>query len=483
MLNFFPIHIDKKSKSPIYQQLGDALHDLIEQEILKPNMKLPPIRTFAEHLKINNVTVVNAYKYLENKGVVYSQMGSGTYVSPLPIKETPSSIFLEQLDSNEKDLTTPEQNTINFVTLSPPTDLFPVDDFKALFNTVLERDKGNAFNYQESQGYLPLRESVCDYLHHYGIQTSPDKIQIISGAQQGIDILSKALLRYGDILFVESPTYHGAIAAFQSRGGRIIEIPIEKDGMDLKVLENYMKLYHPKFIYVMTYFQNPTGISYSVDKKRALLNLAEQYDTYIIEDDYLSDFTYSSRPIVSLKALDHRNRVIYIKSFSKILMPGLRLGFLVLPKSILQSVLSAKHTSDISTSGIIQRTFDLYLRSDLWKKHSKDMQNIYKDRYACLLTEIENLLLEYVSYIPPEGGLSIWLQLKDHYSIEEICNRLLSYGVIVSPGSLFSFNTSTLPYIRISFATVDNEHIKKGIQIFYDVLKEYQENNKKGLSH
>lgn len=471
MNHFVSIQLDKKRKTPLYQQLGDALNDFIQKGILKANTKLPTIRTLAAQLKINNVTVVNAYKYLESKGVVYAQMGSGTYVSPLPLEVIPSPLVQEQNRDLQFKQITITNNTVNFASISPSTDLFPVDDFKTVLNEVLERDKGNAFSYQESQGFDKLRESITEYIKSYGIHTTEDKIQIISGAQQGIDILSKALLQLGDILFVEKPTYHGAIAAFQSRGARIIEVPLEPDGMDTSLLEDYLKLYNPKFIYVMPYFQNPTGYSYSLKKKRLILDLAEKYDTYIIEDDYLSDLNYSDQAIIPLKALDHRNRVIYIKSFSKILMPGLRLGFLVVPKAIINHILSAKHTTDISTSGFIQRVFDLYLRKELWKKHIEEIRTTYNRRYSYLLHTLDKYLKGYISYIPSQGGLSVWIQVNPSISVEHLCDMLLARNIIISPGSLFSITQDFSSCIRISFAAVEEEQIESGIKIMKDIIE------------
>lgn len=460
---FVSIQLDKNSKTPLYQQLGDSLYDLIEKDILKANTKLPTIRSLAKKLKVNNVTVVNAYKYLEKKGVVYAQVGSGTYVSPIPIENTPSPIPFEE--KKEIKQITMTKDTINFASISPSTDLFPVESFKSIVNEILERDKGNAFSYQESQGYEKLRESIADCLKSYGIFTTEDKIQVISGAQQGIDILSKALLQYGDTLFVEKPTYHGAIAAFQSRGARIIELTLEFDGMDLEVLENYIKIYHPKFIYLMPYYQNPTGYSYSLKKKRAILDLAEKYNTYIIEDDYLSDLNYSDEKNVPLKALDHRNRVVFIKSFSKILMPGLRLAFLVVPKNLMPSILSAKQTTDITTSGFIQRAFDLYLRKGLWKNHIKDICKIYKNRYLCLTSLLDEHLKDEISYIAPNGGLSIWIKLNNSIPLDKLSDLLLSRNVIIAPGSLFFLSKESSNYIRLSFAAVNEKQIQKGILI------------------
>lgn len=466
---FNSIVLNKGSKVPMYQQIGDAIHGFIEQGILQPDYKLPPIRIMADKLNVNNVTIVNAYKYLENKKVVYSQVGSGTYVSPLPVAYIPEPVFNSHVNTFNKNNYHLE-DVLNFATTSTSEDLFPVAEFKQIFNEVLDRDKGYAFNYQESQGYAPLRKSICKYLSFYGINSNQEKIQIISGAQQGIDILSKAILKTGDIVFVEKPTYYGAVGAFQSRGADIIEVPLEKDGMDINLLENYLKLYLPKLIYIMTCYQTPTAISYSLEKKRQLLQIAEKYNTYIIEEDNLGDFNYSDTPNVPLKALDYKNRVIYIKSFSKILMPGLRLGFIVLPQKILQQVKSAKHTTDISTSGFIQRAFDLYLQRNLWIDHTKYIRDIYKKRYNETIKCINKYLSDYVEYNPPCGGLTIWLKFDYNIDINDFCDKLLEQKVIVSLGALFSLSDEKMPYIRISFASVKKEDISKGIKIMKDTL-------------
>ncbi|WP_341877470.1 PLP-dependent aminotransferase family protein [Defluviitalea saccharophila] len=471
-MNYFvSIQLNKNSKTPLYQQLGDALNDFIQKGILKPNTKLPTIRSLATQLKINNVTVVNAYKYLENKGVVYAQMGSGTYVSPLPLEIISSPLFPEQDKNTLHKEVSISKNTINFACISPSTDLFPVEDFKSVLNEVLERDKGNAFSEQGKQGFEYLRESIVNFLLAYGIHTSKDNILMISDTQQGIDMLSKAMLQYGDIVFVEKPAYHGTIAAFMSRGARIIEIPMDTDGMNTALLEDSLKLYHPKFIYVMPYYQNPTGYSYSLKKKKIILDLAQKYNTYIIEDDYLSDLNYSDQPNISLKAMDDENRVIYIKNLTKILMPGLRLGFLILPEAILGCILSQKHTTiDIFPSGFIQRIFDLYLRKDLWKSHIDKICGIYEKRYHCLLNALDTYLNDYITYIPPQGGLSMWIKLTRSISIENLCDLLLAKDVILSPGSLFSSTQDSSSYMRLSFAAVNEYQIVKGIKIIKDVI-------------
>lgn len=471
---FNTVILNKDSKIPLYQQIGDAIHELIEKGVLKPDYKLPPIRTMAERLNVNNITIVSAYKYLENKKIVYSQIGSGTYVSPLPISDIPEPVISLRTDNFDRENLC--CNAINFSTTSTSEDLFPVQEFKEIFNEILERDKGRAFNYQESQGYIPLRKSICTYLQNYNINSTYERIQIISGAQQAIDILSKALLKTGDIVFVEKPTYYGAIGAFQSRGAEIIEIPLECDGINIGLLENYIKLYCPKFIYIMTCYQTPTTISYSIEKKMRLLQIAEKYDTYIIEEDNLSDFNYSSNPNIALKSLDYKNRVIYIKSFSKILMPGLRIGFIVLPQKILQKVNSAKYNTDISTSGFIQRAFDLYLQKGLWIEHSKYISNIYKKRYNETIRCIDRYLKNYVQYTEPKGGLTLWLKFDSNIDTDILYKELLKNNIIVSTGNMFSISDEYIPYIRISFASVKKENIDFGINKIADICSSIDRN-------
>lgn len=317
MVEIFQLQLHKSSAVPLYQQLAEGIEGMITDGVLLANSKLPPIRKTAEHFGVNSVTIVNAYKLLEKKQLVYSRVGSGTFVSPLPVEHIPEPVASRNLRSFESGLSM--ENAINFTSTSLPNEMFPVDAFKEAFNAVLDREKGGAFRYMDSMGYAPLlRAAFGRYLHELWHQKPLRKTCRSSpAAQQGIDIISKAMLRYGDVVFVEKPTFYGAAGAFLSRGGKLIEIPLEEDGMDMVILENFLKLYHPRFIYMMAYYQTPTGISYSMEKKRRLLELAEKYDTYIIEEDDFYDFHYDKEPIVPLKALDYKIVSFISKAFPK----------------------------------------------------------------------------------------------------------------------------------------------------------------------
>lgn len=469
MKAFHTIVMDKNSAQPLYLQLAGALGKLIEEGVLPPNSKLPPIRSLATKLRVNAVTVVGAYQYLRNKGVIYSQVGSGTYVSPLPVESLTPPVPYRYTPA--KTACFDMANSINFANTALPHALFPTEQFKEAFQAVLDREAGGAFGYLEQTGYLPLREILCEYLEDYGIYTTSDAIQILSGGQQGLDIVSKALMGFGDVVFVERPTFYGAAGAFLSRGAKVIEISMEQDGMDIEMLENMMKVYRPKLLYMMAYFQTPTGISYSLEKKRRILSLCEKYDAVIIEDDTLYDFHYTEQRITPMRALDYKNKVVYIKSFSKILMPGLRVGFMVIPKSLRENVAAVRGIADISASGFIQKALEYYLRKWGWKDHTQMIREYGARQYQYAIQAAKRYLNDAVLFYPPNGGISIWIRLKEGVSAAEFGACLLERGVVVSLGSQYDTMSGDDSHIRVCFASLSKDEIDRGFQIMGETLE------------
>lgn len=459
------LEIDKNSDEPLYIQVYEGIKTLIENGAFKADEKLPPIRELSNKLNVNNVTVVNAYRLLEQKGYVYSKVGSGTFVRG-------NSDFKDYEPYHEIDSSANKKESKDYIDLfsmNPDPELFPVDDFKSVLNEVLDRDKGYAFEHQHIQGYYPLRESIMDYLRQSRIPCSFENIHVISGAQQGIDIISKSLLSFNDSIVVESPTYGGAVAAFKSRGASIIEVPVDNDGINVKELEEVLKSCNPKLIYIMTNYQNPTGISYSQSKKFQILYLAQKYNTYILEDDYVSELKYYGEKSTPIKAMDAKDRVIYLKSFSKILMPGIRLAFLITPSAITKKVSSVKYNTDISTSSLMQRAFDLYLRKGMWNEHIKRMWIIYKERYDLLIRELKNKT-SFIEFNEPYGGIHIWARTDVSSLI--LSSAAKQKGVLISPGKIFYIDGRDTQYFRISFAGTDTLHIKKGIEILKEAYEE-----------
>ncbi|MBU5456133.1 PLP-dependent aminotransferase family protein [Caproiciproducens sp. MSJ-32] len=465
--------INKNLSTPLYIQLYNNIKDMIEKKEIKEGEKLPSIRNLAKKLEVNNITIVNAYKLLEQEGYIYSVKGSGTYVRSPNYNLNVSYMEDENMELMTGGILPISKDSINLATVSPTPEMFPIAQFKQSLIEVLDRDKGNAFLYPEITGYEPFKESICNFLSkNYNINVPKDQILVISGGQQGIDIITKALISPGDTVLVENPTYSGAIAAFQSRGAKIIGIPMKKDGMDLEILNRYIQRYSPKFIYMMTNYQSPTTYSYSEDKKRELINLSKKYNIYIIEDDFLTDLNYDENIKLPLKSIDHTDNVIYIKSFSKIFMPGIRMGFMTVPEKLFKDIIKAKHTTDVSSSGFLQRAFDLFLRKGYWKKHIDTVKKVYKNKYNTMIQELDKLKKYDISFVKPNGGLSIWVKLPENIDCVELYNECKENNVAIVPGKIFFINDSIYSnYIRLSFGAVSNEEIVEGIRIIEKNIK------------
>lgn len=476
--------IDKNISTPLYIQLYENIKDMIDKDQLKAGEKLPSIRSLAKKLEVNNITIVNGYKLLEQEGYTYSIKGSGTYVKPHNYGlDTP---YMEDGDIELMigGILPMSKDNINFASVSPTPEIFPVEEFKQSLVEVLDRDKGNAFIYPEINGYKPFRESISIFMHeNYNMNIDKDEIQIISGGQQGIDIITKTLISQGDCVLVENPTYSGAIAAFKSRGAKIIGVPMLKDGLDLEVLNNRIKRYNPKLLYIMTNYQNPTTYSYSEHTKNKLIELSKQHNFYIIEDDFLTDLNYSKDKKTPLKSIDNSDQVIYIKSFSKIFMPGVRIGFMTVPQKLFKDIIRVKHTTDISSSGFLQRAFDLYLRKGYWKKHIENIKKVYTNKYNIMVKELKKLYKYGVTFEEPYGGLSIWLKLPKDIDSIDLYNECGENNVSIVPGKIFFINDTIYSnYIRLSFGAVSEEEIVHGIRIIENYFKKtYKEDNNKYL--
>ena len=474
---FSSIKLSAAKKEPLYVQLYTGLHQLIQAGQLSPGYALPPVRKFAAWLGINPGTVVNAYHELEKNGFLFSRRGSGSFVA-----EPPESIDqepVESIDDMDDSLPDPElpdsafATAINMSSISLNPDIVSIKQFRELILKVLDRDQARAFGYQESQGFLPLRESIADYLAASGVHTDAERLQIISGAQQGIDITARALLQHGDCVFTEAPTYPGAIAAFRSRGAKIVDIPLDQDGIDLEQLESRLRQFQPKLLYIMPNLQNPTGITYSPEKRRRLMGLARYYDTFVLEDDYISELVYHKSRLLPLKAIDHDDRIIYLKSFSKIFMPGLRLAFLSMPQRLAHRFLKVKHLADISTSGLTQRVFDLYLREGIWQKHIREIRRLYAIQFAFTCRTAAAHLPRSLHWQLPLGGRSLCITLPPHCTAPPLTDAARKNGLLITDGSAFYPRATDHHHIRISFATLSQEDIEKGIRLLASLLQTY----------
>lgn len=483
MINTISIHIDKKSSDSLYYQIYSQIIELISQGKLANNVKLPSMRALSKQLSVNIVTVVNAYKLLQNEGYIEIRNGSGAYVRHSELKlitEVPN-ILIDELYSNDdielmkSGKIVIDADIINFASNTPSKDFFPVNDFKKVILETIDADGAEVFNYQESQGYEPLRNKISELFEMHGINANPSSIQIISGAQQGIDIVAKALLNKDDCVIVENPTYIGARAVFKSRGAKIVDIEINEDGMNMDLLLSALKKYRPKIVYTMPTYQNPTGYVYSIEKRKQLIKLSNAFGFYIIEDDFLGELNYGEDKPNYLKSLDAADRVILIKSYSKLLMPGLRIGCMVVPDKLSASIIDAKHTTDISTAGLIQRAFYHYLSEGFWEKHLQNITQTYKKRYETMSNSLKKLGKYGITFYESHGGFSFWLKMPPYINTNKLYNLAAKHGVAFIPGSIYttSYGTS-INFIRLSFTQVDEREIELGIAILEKCMSDME---------
>lgn len=465
--NIVPIQFNIDSPEPLYLQLFNYLKQYILDNKLELGDKLPPIRTLAKQLEVNNITVVNAYKQLEHTGYATSKQGSGYYVT-----------YEKAHSSNNFSLPTSSVNKnnslINFSSTSPEPSIFPVEPFQKYMNEVIDRDKGYAFSYQEVNGFMPLREVLCTLVKNtYNITTTPYCIQLVSGAQQGLDIISKSLLFSGDNVITETPTYYGAVDVFKSRGCRITSIEITPTGINLTEFEKKVKICKPKLVYIMPNFQNPTTYSYAKHTLKELLRLADIYNFYILEEDSMWELNYVPRQALSLKAMDKNDRVIYLKSFSKLLMPGLRMGFLIIPPTLVDSFTKTKQTTDLSSSGLTARTLELYLKNKDWDIHLSTLKQTYKERYDCMLSGLTGLNDYGISFHKANGGVGFWLRLPDNMSAKDLYDKCYLDGLLILPSSMFYPHMDKLKdkFVRLSFASCSLEDINKGCAILNSCIE------------
>ncbi|MBS6500362.1 MAG: PLP-dependent aminotransferase family protein [Clostridium sp.] len=466
MKEFFKISFE--DEIPKYVQIANRIRKLIDNKDISDGEKLPTIRELADILEVNNVTIVNAYKKLKSDGYAFQKVGSGTYAK----RKELTSLFNREYSKIFKNMLPEELEKIIDFTGETNTEVyFPINEFKSVINKVLDRDGANALIIKEPLGYEKLRETINKSFWNNKLDL--DNILIVSGAQQGIDIASKAIVNINDNVIVEKPTYGGALSVFKWRRANIFEIEIKEDGVDLDEFEEILKKNKISCFYTMSYFQNPTGISYSREKKLKLLELSKKYDFYIIEDDYLSELIYDNNIIHEpLKKLDKYERVIYIKSFSKIFLPGIRLGYMVTPASFNEIIQSSKINTDITTSSLMQRALELYISEGFWKEHIAYQCREYKKKYKLIKSLIEDELLDKVTYIDPKGGLYFYIKLKDKsITSKELFYKLKRRNVFITPGVIFYRDSKNGDYFfRVGFSQVSKDKIIKGIGLIKEEL-------------
>jgi GntR family transcriptional regulator / MocR family aminotransferase len=489
------IPLDRQSVTPLYQQIKDYLQQGILSGSLAPDTRLPASRQLAQDLGVNRITVENAYADLEAEGLILSKLGSGTYVLtpdsllPLPKNDTdtPWPLWQQSLLAHEnttrskqpKIKRTPHSQPISFASGIGDANMFPAEDFRKVLQAVMRRDGFGALDYGERNGYGPLRESITHILASQGLQTRPDNILITAGSQQALSLVSQLLLNPGDVVFVESPTYAGALDLFRALGYQVVGIPVDEQGMQLDGLEKLLQQYHPKLIYTIPNFHNPTGTCLNSARRRQLLILADRYNVPILEDDFVGDLRYEGRTQPALKALDPGGRVIYVSTFSKMLMPGLRVGFLVAEGPVYDSLVDFKRVNELATSNLIQHALEAYVTVGRYQAHLHRSCQIFRKRRDVMVSSIQHYLPASVHFDVPQGGLFIWLSLAEGLSSEQLLPLAWEEGVDFAVGSpFFPEEIASSNWLRLNFVAQAPNDIEEGIKRLGKAIKQLNASQK-----
>lgn len=462
--------INRASQISISTQLFEILKTDILQNEWQENTRFYSIRQVSIKYNVNPNTVLKVFQTLEEQGYIYSIRGKGSFIKKgynLSISQRMAPILNTfKFGQNMK------KGEINLSNGAPPSRYFPIDEYKKIIEKILKDIdfSKKLMGYQDIQGLESLRKVIPDYLKKFKINVSKEDIIIGSGTQS---ILSLICSTFNQIpkktILVSNPTYQNAVHIFKNYYN-IENINLEVDGWNMREFESILKKKRIDFIYIMTNFQNPTGISWAKWKKNKLLQLSKKYDFYILEDECFCDFYYDKNIPTSLKSIDKYERVFYIKTFSKSVMPGISLGLFIPPKSFLDRFSLNKYFVDTTTSGLNQKFLEIYIKEGFLENHLCMLRDIYSKKMKYVIDKINKMSHLKVVYIP-KGGFFLWLELANYIDGEKFYYKCRLRGLSILPGFLFDSSGETSYNIRLSILSAEIEEIDIGLNIIENILK------------
>jgi DNA-binding transcriptional MocR family regulator len=471
------IPIDREGEEPIYRQLIRYVKTQIDSGSLPAGTRLPASRDLAQQLNISRISVVNAYAELRAEGYLSAHAGRGTFVS----KDTGNgSALLPEKTNNtihHPTHSTPDRSlremmrlarqpgVISFGPGAPPAEFFPAQYLRDAINAVLDRDGAKALAYEETEGYAPLRNAVRDYVSALGIQCHASEVLITGGTQQALDLVIQALLSEGETLVTEDPTYLGVIDIAQTRRVQIRGIPMDQEGIRLDMLENYLIDNTPRLIYVMPSFQNPTGTVMPLHRRRQLLNLAYDYNVPILEDGVYHEFRFDGDGVPPLRALDEKGIVIHAGGFTKMLLPGIRIGYVIAGATHYTRLVRVKQAADISTPGLNQRAIHWMLQRGVMSQQLERNNREFKRRRDAAVTAAKKFLPQGTRWKVPEGGLFLWITLpRNGPTAAELYITAIQQGVGYAIGSVYYTRNPDNYTIRLNYGAHKPSEIEEGLR-------------------
>lgn len=447
-----------------YEIVKALLKEQLLSSAIKPGERLPSIRAASELWSCSKNTAIRAYQELEKEHLIYSVPKSGYYA------------VLRSPQGKEQG-----EEWIDFSSASPAADVMPYKDFQHCLNRAIELYEDHLFSYSDPQGFFTLRRALEGHLAKSQVFAAPSQICVVSGAQQALHLLASMPFPNGkSAVLVEQPTFSGMLRSLDLMGVTVLGIERTMDGIDLDELERHFRNNHIKFFYTVPRFHNPLGASYTTEQKKRIAKLAKQYDVYILEDDYLADMETDGKadPIYSY---DDAGKAIYVKSFSKIMLPGLRLATVVLPASLMETFRLFKASSDSSTAALSQAPLELYLNCGMYDHHASLVRERYTMRMQKLAECAERLLPPPFHLRTGRGGIFSRLVLPQEISLHDLITALHSQKVrVVSTEHNYLRTFPRENGLRLSIIQTDPAKVEKGIGMIADTLSELQSSQTRG---
>lgn len=458
-----------RSARPLYGHLVSLFESAIARGDLPSGSRLPPERELASRLQISRTTVVSAYRELESKGLLRGYVGRGTFVCAAPEPSgTPfawrgkiASAALRSNDSTMRDVLrhSSDSRMLSLAAGEPAIDCFPTEAFQRAIDHVLTRDAQSAWRHGPTEGQPALRQAIAERF-----RVPAESVLILAGAQQGLDLLARCLIDPGDAVIIDRPGYLGAIQSFRAAGAKLIGWDVLHS--DIDELEDALVRYRPKLIYTNPTFQNPTGITMPIRTRRELLKLAERYRVPIVEDGTYRELSFGDPPPPpSLHELDTQNLVIHLNSFSKVLAPGLRLGWLSATPSIVDQIALIKQRLDPHTQNLVQFAVTRLLRDGSFDAHLKKLRAEHARRCAQMLSAMQkHIPAGSIRVVRPQGGLYLWCRLSAGVSARVLLDHALAHGVAFVPGHAFYPDPAGESELRLCFSSVLPTSIEEAVR-------------------
>ncbi len=483
------ITLDRENGTPIYLQIVNQIRKQILSKELAAGYRLPPERQLAEQLDVNRTTVLNAYRELKSEGLIGSHVGRGTVVmaskdnnesiaarTHQPAWEYMFSEYASRLDGydiNSILRLVSRNDVISFAVGIASVEYRPAEAFSGVQEEFLDSKNNKALLVSPVEGFASLRETVAEYMRRRGCLCRASEIMMLSGSQQGIDFISRVLLNPGDIVVTEEPTFFPAVQSFRSVGARVIGVPMSEQGMEVEMLEQILQRYKVKLIYTMPNHHNPSGITMDRERRVKLLELANRYQVVVLEDDAYGELCFDGQPLPTLKSMDTEGFVVYLNTFSKTVYPGLRLGWIVGHKKLIQRISAARRIADLHTNCLSQLIIERFIKSGGIERHLTKICEAYKHRRDLMITALDRHAPSGLKWNKPAGGYYLWCKLPDGVSVIELTRRATERGVAGMPGNVFYLSPERgNEYIRLNYTFADKSDIEKGIKILCECIKD-----------